>query len=79
VPVALHTVAGRERRQTKTEKIRELLNELELPNAGAVYVGDLESDILYCREVPLDVIAVGMAITARGSWSELRRRISSAR
>jgi phosphoglycolate phosphatase len=55
----VHSIIGRETRATKTVKISTLLRELELDAADAVYVGDLESDILYCREVPIDIIAAG--------------------
>jgi phosphoglycolate phosphatase-like HAD superfamily hydrolase len=54
----LFKIAGRELRQTKTDKIRAILNELKLGAEDAVYVGDLESDILYCRDVPMDIISV---------------------
>jgi beta-phosphoglucomutase-like phosphatase (HAD superfamily) len=52
-------VYGREQHKTKTEKIR---HALELFCAGiteVLYVGDLVSDILYCRDVPVDVACVG--------------------
>jgi phosphoglycolate phosphatase len=52
----LHKIAGRELRMTKTDKINAVLAELGLSAADAVYVGDLESDILYCRAVPMDII-----------------------
>ena len=55
----LFKIAGRELRQPKTKKIHDILSELRLVPEGAVYVGDLESDILYCRDVPMDIIAVG--------------------
>ena len=54
----IHTIAGREQRQTKTAKIRAILESLSLSEAEAVYVGDLESDIQYCRDVPIDIVAV---------------------
>lgn len=55
----LYKIAGRELHQSKTEKITAILRELEIANEDAVYVGDLESDILYCRDVPIDIISVG--------------------
>lgn len=55
----VYKIAGRELQQTKTLKILNILNELNLEKDDAVYVGDLESDILYCRDVPIDVISVG--------------------
>ena len=56
---ALYEIAGRELRQPKTEKIQAILAGLGVSSEDAVYVGDLESDILYCRDVPIDIIAVG--------------------
>jgi phosphoglycolate phosphatase-like HAD superfamily hydrolase len=44
--------------RSKTEKIRDILTDLGNEAKDALYVGDLESDILCCRNVPLDVIAV---------------------
>lgn len=55
----LFRIAGREMRQTKTDKINTILRDLNLRPDEAIYVGDLESDILYCRDVPIDIIAVG--------------------
>jgi phosphoglycolate phosphatase-like HAD superfamily hydrolase len=55
----LFRIAGRELRQSKTEKISHILFDLGLAPSQAVYIGDLESDILYCRDVPIDIIAVG--------------------
>lgn len=55
----IYKIAGRELHQSKTEKILNILNELGLTKEDAVYVGDLESDILYCRDVPIDIISVG--------------------
>jgi phosphoglycolate phosphatase-like HAD superfamily hydrolase len=50
---------GRETRLSKTEKIRTLLGNIGISSSQAIYVGDLESDILYCADVPIDVIGVG--------------------
>jgi phosphoglycolate phosphatase len=55
----IYKIAGRELHQTKTEKIINILTELGLNKDDAVYVGDLESDILYCRDVPIDILSVG--------------------
>jgi phosphoglycolate phosphatase-like HAD superfamily hydrolase len=55
----LHAIKGRELRMTKTEKIRAVVSSLQLHSDQVVYVGDLESDIIYCRDVPIDIIAVG--------------------
>jgi phosphoglycolate phosphatase len=56
---ALFAIAGRELRQSKTRKILDILASLGIQPADAIYVGDLESDILYCKDVPIDIIAVG--------------------
>ncbi|MCG3165612.1 MAG: Pyrophosphatase PpaX [Bacteroidia bacterium] len=56
---AIYKIAGRELQQSKTEKIFNLLKDLNIKKEDAVYVGDLESDILYCRDVPIDIISVG--------------------
>ncbi len=55
----IHEIAGRELRQSKTQKINNILSGLNLSSTEAVYVGDLESDILYCCQVPIDIVAVG--------------------
>lgn len=57
-PGTFYAIAGREVRATKTTKIQGLAAELDLNVDDCVYVGDLESDILYCRAVPIDIIAV---------------------
>jgi len=62
----LYKVAGRELVQTKTEKIKSILSSLGLGCGDAVYVGDLESDILYCRAVPIDIVAVGYGYHSSG-------------
>jgi phosphoglycolate phosphatase-like HAD superfamily hydrolase len=56
--IADHDVIGHEVRQTKTEKILGLLAARNVDPADAVYVGDMESDVLYCRDVPVRCIAV---------------------
>ena len=56
---SIYKIAGRELHQTKTEKIINILSDLGLNKEDAVYIGDLESDILYCRDVPIDIISVG--------------------
>lgn len=55
----LFSVAGRELRQSKAEKIARILTKLGVSASEAIYVGDLESDILYCRDLPIDIICVG--------------------
>lgn len=55
----LYKIAGRELHQTKTEKILNILKEVDISRGDAIYVGDLESDIKYCQDVPIDIISVG--------------------
>lgn len=57
-PRSIFRIAGRELRQTKTEKIRGILEARAIAADAAIYVGDLESDILYCRAVPLRIVSV---------------------
>ncbi len=52
-------VYGREHRKTKTEKIRSALALFNAEVSEALYVGDLASDVLYCRDVPVDIACVG--------------------
>lgn len=57
VHVELDRVMGHEIRATKSAKIASALEVEGVSAASAVYVGDMESDILYCRNVPIDCIA----------------------
>lgn len=52
-------VYGREHRKTKTEKIRSALALYNADVTEALYIGDLASDVLYCRDVPVDIACVG--------------------
>ncbi len=52
-------VYGREHRRTKTEKIRSALELFNAEVSEALYIGDLASDVLYCRDVPVDIACVG--------------------
>jgi phosphoglycolate phosphatase-like HAD superfamily hydrolase len=52
-------VYGREQRKTKTEKIRSALALFNAKASEALYIGDLASDVLYCRDVPMDIACVG--------------------
>lgn len=52
-------ILGREYRQTKTEKISDLLRNVGIDASEAIYFGDMVSDILYCRGVPIRIAAVG--------------------
>lgn len=55
----VQAVYGREQRKTKTEKIRNALGTFEVDMTEALYVGDLASDILYCKDVPINIASVG--------------------
>lgn len=52
-------IYGREQHKTKTEKIRHVLSLFRVDVTEALFIGDLASDILYCRDVPIDVACVG--------------------
>jgi phosphoglycolate phosphatase-like HAD superfamily hydrolase len=58
LPHSIYAVIGRETGQTKTEKLQDLTRRLEISPADCLYVGDLESDAIYCRAVPIDILAV---------------------
>ena len=55
----VQAVYGREQCKTKTEKIRSALTLFDAKVREALYVGDLASDVLYCRDVPVDIACVG--------------------
>jgi phosphoglycolate phosphatase len=57
-PGQFFAIAGREQRRSKADKLRVIVSELELAPEDCVYVGDLESDILYCKELSMDVAVV---------------------
>jgi phosphoglycolate phosphatase-like HAD superfamily hydrolase len=52
-------IYGREHRKTKTEKIRCALTQFDVDVSEVLYIGDLASDVLYCRDVPVDIACVG--------------------
>ncbi|MCL5407318.1 MAG: HAD hydrolase-like protein [Patescibacteria group bacterium] len=52
-------VYGREQHKTKTEKIRHALKLFRVDTMEALFIGDLASDVLYCRDVPIDIACVG--------------------
>lgn len=52
-------ILGREYRQTKTEKISNFLHNVGGKSSEAIYIGDMVSDILYCKSVPIRIAAVG--------------------
>ncbi len=55
----IQQVYGREEQKSKTEKIRDALKTFDVDVSEALYIGDLASDVLYCREVPVDIACVG--------------------
>jgi len=55
----INLIVGREMQATKTEKIRLVLEQYRTDMNRALYVGDMVSDILYCRDVPIDIASVG--------------------
>ena len=52
-------IYGRELQKTKTEKIKQALDDFRICKPDALYIGDLVSDIIYCRDVPIDIACVG--------------------
>jgi N-acetyl-D-muramate 6-phosphate phosphatase len=58
LPPSIFTIVGRETGQTKTEKLGDLTRRLGVGPADCLYVGDLESDVLYCQAVPVDILVV---------------------
>lgn len=52
-------IRGRENGKDKAEKIKEVLDDLGVDGDSAIYIGDMVSDILYCRTVPIKIAAVG--------------------
>lgn len=55
----IQEVYGGERRINKTRKICDALKLFQTKANKALFVGDLVSDILYCRDVPIDIACVG--------------------
>lgn len=58
VPLDDIEVIGHEVRESKTEKARKLLTSRSMSADGAVYVGDMESDIDYCNALGMRCIGV---------------------
>ena len=52
-------VLGREVKLNKSQKIRKAIQFFEATYEEALYLGDLVSDIIYCRDIPIDIAAVG--------------------
>lgn len=55
----IQKIYGRENWETKTAKIEKALDFYNINLSDALYVGDMASDILYCKDVPVDIAAVG--------------------
>lgn len=55
----IQRVYGGEQRINKTRKIWDALKLFSTKSSDALFVGDLVSDILYCRDVPIDIACVG--------------------
>lgn len=55
----IQSVYGKEQHKTKTEKIRSALELFPVDMTEALYIGDLASDVLYCKDVPVDIACVG--------------------
>jgi phosphoglycolate phosphatase-like HAD superfamily hydrolase len=54
----LRHVLGRSGGRTKADRIQVVAADLALAASDLLYVTDTESDILECREIPVDVVAV---------------------
>jgi phosphoglycolate phosphatase len=58
-PDLFFKIGGRELHQPKSKKIHALTSELQIPLNEVLHFGDMVSDILYSREVPVQFCAVG--------------------
>jgi len=52
-------VLGKDCRGTKIDKINSALRRYNYTNEQALYVEDLVSDIVYCKEIPISICSVG--------------------
>lgn len=52
-------IRGRESGKDKAQKIREVISDLGAAQDSVIYIGDMVSDILYCRSIPVQVASVG--------------------
>ena len=52
-------VLGREVGLNKSQKIKKAIQFFETTCEKSLYLGDLVSDITYCRDVPIDIASVG--------------------
>ncbi|MCA9486920.1 HAD hydrolase-like protein [Candidatus Woesearchaeota archaeon] len=50
---------GKEYPETKTQKIKRVLEMLNVKMQKSLYIGDMASDILYCHALPIHILAVG--------------------
>jgi phosphoglycolate phosphatase-like HAD superfamily hydrolase len=58
LPRSLAFIEGRETRESKSDKILRILQSMRLSSHDAFYVGDLESDLLYCQQIPMRCVLV---------------------
>src|SRR5205085_5108122 len=65
LPASIAYLKGRDTREPKDVKIKAVLDVLEIESGEAVYVGDLESDYLYCNALPLPCILVTYGYQSR--------------
>lgn len=52
-------ILGRELNKPKNEKIKMIIADKKIDPRQAIYICDMVSDILYCKEVPIDTACVG--------------------
>jgi phosphoglycolate phosphatase-like HAD superfamily hydrolase len=52
-------ICGREQKLTKTKKINNILQAMNLSHNQALHIVDMASDVLYSREVPISCCVVG--------------------
>lgn len=52
-------ILGREHRQTKTKNILNFLHNVGTDVSKSIYIGDMVSDILDCKSVPIRIAVVG--------------------
>lgn len=58
LPRSLSFIEGREAQESKSDKIFRILQSMRLSSRDAFYVGDLESDLLYCQQIPMRCVLV---------------------
>lgn len=52
-------IVGREENKLKTQRILNLVRKVGIEKSRVIYVGDMVSDIIYCREISISVATVG--------------------